>query len=425
VVRASISDLCSLFQQDPQFVEAARPNGIIDTNGNRRFDPEESVGLIALANTNEYVGTLVKGLFEKRFGAGALEKPEAPAQLQRLAQLERGIRCINIPRMDRIGKRLCTDPEFDHRWAASPKYDNVARFFADEFRKIGFRPAGEIVGGRRTYFDTIEYEQRFLRERGQMASTKNVYAVLPGTERDPEKKKTILIVVHADAISAAEMEDYGRQRFPNHEHQGANDNAAACAATLEFCRIAKMIGGFKDDVMVWVTSAEEDGLLGTEAACVKPPIEPDEIRSAFVLEMIGRNAVDDLYVFGGETRENIEANRFDDRVVRVAEEAGIGVKRGKPLIEDRDHWCVRSDWEVLENFGVQIAGIFGGADPTTYHTLLDTWDKINLEKLRTVVELMLRTCQDLDDDSNPPERSRPAAADLNPHFPGAVRNPIG
>jgi hypothetical protein len=42
-----------------------------------------------------------------------------------------------------------------------------------------------------------------------------------------------------------------------------------------------------------------------------------------------------------------------------------------------------------------------------------------------VVELMLRTCQDLDDDPNPAERSRPAATDLNPHFPGAVRNPAG
>jgi hypothetical protein len=321
--------LCSVFGSDPRFVEEARPRGPIDRNGNLSLDAGEARGVVALARTNEYVGTLVKGLFDKRFGAGALERPDAAEKIDRLAQLERAIRSINIPRMDRIGQRLCTDPEFDHRWAASPKYDNVARFFADEFRKIGFLPAGETVNGRRTYFDRIEYEQRFLRERGRMAATKNVYAVLPGTEPDPTKRKTVLVVVHADAISAAEMDDYGEERFPNQEHQGANDNAAACAATLEFCRMAKLLGGFKDDIMVWVTSAEEDGLLGTEAACVKPPIEPEKIRSAFVLEMIGRNAVDDLHVFGGETRENAEWNRFDDRVVRVAGESGIAVKRGK------------------------------------------------------------------------------------------------
>lgn len=419
----AITDLCALFKGNTRFAEASQPGGDIDVNANGVLDPEESQHLIDLGREqNGYVGTEVRSLFDRRYGDGAIDRPDAPDKLTRLARLEQVVNSINVPRMDRQGKRLCTDPSFDHRWAASPKYENVVRFFADELKKAGFLPAGE----NGTYFDKIQYEQRFLRQRGVLADTKNVYARLPGTEPDPEKRKTVLLVVHADGISEAEMKDYGAgpgERFETMEHQGANDNAAACVAALEFARMAKQLGGFKDDVMIWVTSAEEDGLLGTEAACIKPPLPADQIRSAMVLEMIGRNDVDDLYVFGGETRRNIEWNQFDDRVAGVAERMGVDAKRGKPAVEDPEHWCMRSDWEVLENFGVQIAGIFGGADPTTYHTPLDTWDKINLEKVRTVVELMLRTCQDLDDDPNPPERSRPADADLNPNFGGIVRNP--
>lgn len=150
-------------------------------------------------------------------------------------------------------------------------------------------------------------------------------------------------------------------------HVGADDNASGTAAVLE---IAKILIEKKDslqrDVYLMLFSAEETGVLGSNALMKKPPkgLKAKEILAMLNLDMVGRLRENKLTVIGGETADEwvslVEPVCVQARVSCATTGGGFGP----------------SDHSPFYGAGVPVLHFFTGSH-ADYHKPTDTTDKIN------------------------------------------------
>ncbi|MFO7938299.1 MAG: M20/M25/M40 family metallo-hydrolase [Bacteroidales bacterium] len=115
----------------------------------------------------------------------------------------------------------------------------------------------------------------------KLADIDNIVAVVEGSDL---KDECVVLMAHYDHIGKT----YGGEVYP-----GADDNASGVSAVLEVARLlnaAKKAGkGPRRSVVMLFTTAEEDGLHGSDYY-VKHPVFPlDKTVAAINLDMVGRN----------------------------------------------------------------------------------------------------------------------------------------
>jgi hypothetical protein len=312
-------------------------------------------------------------------------------------------------------KKLCKTPEFDSREVGTPGYDRCAAWVAGELASFGLEPFGAEEGEKRSWFAPFRWVERF--GLNPVTRSKNVIGILRGT--DPEPREAVLVIAHLDNLSRAEKTDYVQREGRKYSsYEGANDNAAAVAAALEAAKTLAASGPIKRDIVFLFPSAEEEGLKGTEAFCMKPPIPLDRFVGVVNLEMIGQNDVSEILVYGGDSRDEEDRNPLFARTFETAEKAGISVKRGIDH-DDGQHWYGRSDHFVTRNAGIPSIMIHGRTDAGHYHTEDDTIQKLNLPKIDVVSALTAQIARSLGDDPSPREHREQARAQLN-NYSGAV-----
>jgi Zn-dependent M28 family amino/carboxypeptidase len=186
-------------------------------------------------------------------------------------------------------------------------------------------------------------------------------------------------------------------------YEGANDNTSCVAAVLEMAQAIQESGPCQRDVIVLIPSAEEDGLKGTEAFCMAPPVQLDRVIGAVNLEMIGRNVTGELLCFGGGNNREAEGNPLYQRSMRLAKESGTTLKPGHQF-DDGEGWWNRSDHRVTANLGIPSIMLHGRATPDSYHTNKDTLEALNVEKIRVTARHLFRVVRDLANDPKPVEK---------------------
>lgn len=295
---------------------------------------------------------------------------------------------------------LCKDPVLALREAGHPDYIKSAQWVARELERCGLKPLGRETDGGRSFLSPFRWEDRL----DQINRCHNVVGVFDGTGDEP--REAVLVIAHLDNLSASEKLYYEERGVDMEGYEGANDNTSCVAAVLEMAEALKAAGPCQRDVVVLIPSAEEEGLKGTEAFVMEPPIPLDRFVGAINLEMIGRNATDELLCFGGDSGAEATANPLYQRAMRLAEEQGTSLKPGHDF-DDGERWWHRSDHKVTATVGIPSIMLHGRADPGTYHTNDDTLDKLNVEKIKVTARHLLRVVRDLANDPDPEEQRGP------------------
>ncbi len=209
---------------------------------------------------------------------------------------------------------------------------------------------------------TIEIEIDLDQE---IRRTQNVIGFIRGS--DPELNEEVVVVgAHFDHIGIINDRIY----------RGADDNASGTAGLLEIAETFREIAEPPRRCLIFIAfSAEELGLLGSEFY-VKHPIFPIKKTVAMInLDMIGRNAENEVTVIGGsrspDLREiNIAANR----------ETGLTLKY------DGEHFFNRSDQANFAKHNIPVL-FYNTDDHEDYHRPSDTPDKVNPEKVARIARL--------------------------------------
>jgi Zn-dependent M28 family amino/carboxypeptidase len=177
----------------------------------------------------------------------------------------------------------------------------------------------------------------------------NVLAKLPGTSRPDE---VLMVSAHWDAYGKGEPDAEGRKVRP-----GANDDALGMAGVLEIARVLASGPLLERSVVFAAWTAEESGLLGSEAY-VTDPVYP--------LEKTVANLTLDILQTAGPARDVILVgegqSELEDDLARAAAEQGRVVT---PENLPENGLFFRADHFSLARRGVPvllIMGIAGGAD---------------------------------------------------------------
>ena len=217
---------------------------------------------------------------------------------------------------------------------------------------------------------TVTVKTAVLREKQEGF---NVVGYLPATARIALPKPWVALGAHYDHLgrgshgnSLAAKEDAGKI------HYGADDNASGTAAVLAAGReLAKKPRA--RHVMLGFWSAEEIGLIGSNAFVTNPPVPSDHIESYFNFDMVGRMQ---------DNKLTVQAVGSSPSWKPLIERANAAA--GFELVLQDDPYQP-TDVASFNQVSVPSLAFFTGTH-VDYHKPSDTADKINYADLDRIVD---------------------------------------
>ncbi len=210
--------------------------------------------------------------------------------------------------------------------------------------------------------------------------TENVVAILPGS--DPHlKNESVVIGAHYDHIGFG---DYGTRNSSTEGqiHHGADDNASGTAVLLDLARQLSESDIKPARTVVFAAfSAEELGLFGSRHYVNHPAVPLSSSKAMINLDMVGRLRDGRVTVFGTRSAQEFSGivnNAAKQLRLEISESDGIG----------------RSDHMSFYSKRVPALHFFTGVH-SDYHAPGDTWDKLNLEGMAKISELVLATIRSI------------------------------
>jgi len=221
-------------------------------------------------------------------------------------------------------------------------------------------PISEIYVKSEKIYDTIE--------------TENVIGIIPGNSN-----KSIIISAHYDHV-----EGNGEIYYP-----GADDNASGTAALLELAEVFSKSKDLKYNIIFIATSAEEQGLLGSEYHVNTDNFNANNILINLNIDMIGRNDYNydntDNYIYTIGTGQYPEFTPIIEIADSLYKECTIDYSLEES--ESIPTLYHQSDQFSFHEKGIPAIFFFSGLHKD-YHKPGDVADKINFDVLTNRVKLI-------------------------------------
>jgi Zn-dependent M28 family amino/carboxypeptidase len=174
-------------------------------------------------------------------------------------------------------------------------------------------------------------------------------------------------------------------------YNGADDNGTGTCGLLALAEALVFRGPLRRSVLLLWVSGEEKGLYGSQAWTASPWL-PDGARpfANINLDMIGRNAPQQIHLT--PSRAHSAYNGLSRLAERLAPEEGF------TEISSADDYYTRSDHVNFARLGLPVTFLFADIHED-YHRPGDDPEKIDGDKVRRVVRLVLRILEAMQDDS--------------------------
>jgi hypothetical protein len=241
------------------------------------------------------------------------------------------------------------------------------------------RAAGVPAGGPAVGTD-LGLELSESRKVAGPIDVEDVCAYWPGS--DPElARETIIISAHYDHVGTQHGIVFN----------GADDNGSGTCGMMAIAEALASYGPMRRSVMLIWVSGEEKGLWGS-AAWTKDPWIPQDGRPIcdINIDMIGRNAPDKLLITPTKALPQYNG------LVRIAEK--VSPLEGFPKLGSCDEYWTRSDQKNFsDNLKIPVMFLFSDIHED-YHQPSDKPEKIDNDKIRRVVRMVLRMLEELQAD---------------------------
>lgn len=207
----------------------------------------------------------------------------------------------------------------------------------------------------------------------------NVVGILPGA--DPNlRDQRVVIGAHYDHLGFGHFGALDRQA-EGKTHPGADDNASGTAVLLELARRLAKLPVKPDRTIIFAAfSGEELGLYGSRHF-IEHSDSISAIKAMINLDMVGRLRENRLTVFGARSGENLS-----DLVIRNARGLGLNTTDSNDI--------GRSDHMSFYSKKIPVLHFFTGTHGD-YHRATDTWEKLNIEGMAKISDLVLVTAVEI------------------------------
>jgi hypothetical protein len=241
----------------------------------------------------------------------------------------------------------------------------TARYVADQFAKVGLKPAGN----NGTWF------QRYPVGNDTITAP-NAIGLLEGS--DPKlEDEYIVFTAHMDHIGV-------RSGDGDSIYNGADDNASGTAGVIALARAFSQAGVRpRGSLLFLVVSGEEKGFWGSSYYVEHPTVPMEQIVADVNLDMVGRSPGDSVEVWG------VEGSKLADMVQRIA--AAHPELRLTITIKGDDSG---SDQVSFKKFGIPWIYPYTGEHPD-YHQPSDSPEKIHTDAEARILRLTFYMAQDV------------------------------
>lgn len=261
-------------------------------------------------------------------------------------------------------KTLSSDA-MEGRGFGEPGGEKAAKYIADEFKRLGVKPAFE-----QGYFQPFSHSYQEKKLEGQ-----NVVGIVPG-----ESDKIIVVTAHQDHLGIRNGEIYN----------GADDNASGTAALFSIAEHF-LQNKPKHTIMLAAVDAEEIGSIGAQYLIDNFPRAVEDIVLNVNLDMIAHNDQNELYVAGTYFYPQLKAPLADmDVPVKIL------FGHDSPEYKGGDNWTYASDHRVFHRKEIPFV-YFGVEDHEDYHRATDDFENINPEFFVDAVKSIVRGIEVLDE----------------------------
>lgn len=235
---------------------------------------------------------------------------------------------------------------------------------------------------------TLSLKTAVVRERH---TARNVLAYLPATSGvDAVEKPWVVIGAHYDHLGrGGRGNSLASQNEAGMIHHGADDNASGTAAVLAIAAsLSERERGRHVLIALW--SAEEIGLVGSNAFVAAPPVPLDEIAAYLNFDMVGRMQ---------DNRLIVQATGTSPSWGRVLERTNVAA--GFNLVVQPDPYQP-TDVATFNQAEVPSLAFFTGSHED-YHKPSDTAARINFEDLDRVVGMATAVARAVIDTTDAPQ----------------------
>ena len=212
----------------------------------------------------------------------------------------------------------------------------------------------------------------------------NILGLIPGA--DPKLRDEVVIVsAHNDHIGTTK---------DGTVNNGADDNGSGTTTLMTAAAALAAQAPPRRTILFLSVSGEEKGLLGSEWWCNHPTVPLDQVVADINIDMVGRNDPD--AVGATPSPKHTDYNTLVARAVELGPTVGLEITWNAPKAgDDRvDNYYQRSDHYNFAEKGIPVVFFFSGVHED-YHRPTDDIEKIDREKLRKMVHLVMALASDV------------------------------
>jgi hypothetical protein len=304
----------------------------------------------------------------------------------------------------RLDLAYLASPALAGRLTGKPGNDSAAVFIARRYAELGLTgafnsPSCDKEQCARSFYQLFRLTPYAIRRLDVVIDhrTQNVGALVKGTD-SLLQHEYVIVGAHYDHIGRSNV--YALDSWVYRAvRPGADDNASGTAAVLELAR------RFADrparrTVLFANFSAEELGLVGSQAFILNNPIPQNALVAMVNLDMVGRLRENKLILFTGEDHGRFHA--IVDSVEQI-----------NPPMRFRFQWQPGSQplSDHTSFAAVHVPVLFLFTDyHVDYHRTGDTVDRINFEGLEQIVDFTERFVRAIADNNERPtgEKEKPS-----------------
>ena len=290
---------------------------------------------------------------------------------------------------------LLAGPKFLGRGTGQKGNDDAALWLASQLKESGFDPGPAPGGGADGKVDDADFLQKFSAARQPGADglpTQNVVGILRGTGHaagavatgsgtvatgeDATRNEAVVLGAHFDHLGVQGKHDPKKPPKKSGVYWGADDNASGTTGAL---LVARALGRLHRDgvrprrtIVVCFFSGEEIGLLGSKHYVSAPVIPLADTVAMINLDMVGRNAVNAMEVYGNTCSPELDAWHQ-----KVLEETKIHCVYPSPDL------LMRSDQWSFYEAGIPVLFLHGGLHKD-YHSVRDVPEQLNYPKIAAI-----------------------------------------
>ena len=324
-----------------------------------------------------------------------------PAWQQQLTERE----STRLAQLQASAKPVAAQQRLDHQqlladlsWLAHPDRQGrkpgtrggieARNWLAQQFADIGLQPAGS-----EGYLQPFSVEQHFVLSRWLRGkhptvpaaeNAANVLGLLPGLNPG---LKPIVLTAHYDHLGVENGELFA----------GADDNASGVATLLGLARYFRE-NPLAHPLLFVALDAEEGGLQGAVALFKHQLLVPEQLAFNVNMDMLSRDTEQLLFAVG-----SYQQPWLTPLLKQLQQQSAVKVIAGhdRPWYRagNTQDWTLSSDHGIFHQHQVPFI-YFGVADHADYHTVRDTFEKVDRDFYTQVSEAILSFIQLLDQHLN-------------------------